>query len=124
MMMPNKPIYLLLFLIAILITPLKAQQAQPYPGTMPQTQFRSTSAMTGTQSAYAATPVLNADGTASYNGASCAPAAAHSRPRKVAPITPTGNPTPIGDGLWILLGMAVVAIVIKKEHLCHTSDKS
>ena len=38
--------------------------------TAPASSFQSTSAMTGSGSAYSANPTLNSDGTASYNGAS------------------------------------------------------
>ena len=72
----------------------------------PSASFQSTSTMQSSGSAYSTTPMLNADGTATYNAASTTPAQAPSGPRKVGPPTPEGDPTPVGDGLWALMLMA------------------
>ena len=58
-------------IITILLLPLSAQT--PFSGTMPQATFQSTSTMVGSGSAYASTPMLNADGTAAYSGATAEP---------------------------------------------------
>lgn len=80
----------------------------------PAATFQSTSTLVGSGSAYSATPMLGEDGTASYNGASYAPAKG---PRKATmegdddeiPInTPgqVGSQAPIGDAVLPLLLMA------------------
>ena len=49
-------------------------QFQQYSGAVaPQTSFQSTSTMVGTGSAYSSNPMLNTNGTATYNGASYSP---------------------------------------------------
>jgi len=72
-----------------------------FQNTLPETSFRSTSAMSGIGSAYSSMPALNADGTATYEGATYS-----AGPRKAPPPTPEGDPTPIGDGTWILMLLA------------------
>lgn len=84
----------------------------------PAATFQSTSTLVGSGSAYSATPMLGEDGTASYNGASYAPAKG---PRKATMdgdddddddettiVTPgqVGSQAPIGDAVLPLLLMA------------------
>ena len=78
----------------------------------PAATFQSTSTLVGSGSAYSATPMLGEDGTASYNGASYAPAKG---PRKatmddddIEITTPGqgGSQAPIGDAVLPLLLMA------------------
>lgn len=80
----------------------------------PAATFQSTSTLVGSGSAYSATPMLGEDGTASYNGASYAPAKG---PRKATMdegddeatiVTPgqSGSQAPIGDAVLPLMLMA------------------
>ena len=100
---------ILLFLSAVIALPAMAQKStneqQWGSASAPSASFQSTSTMQSSGSAYSTTPMLNADGTATYNAAT-APSQAPSGPRKVGPPTPEGDPTPIGDGLWALMLMA------------------
>ena len=71
----------------------------------PSNDFRSTSAMVGSGSAYSANPSLNADGTVAYEGANYTPAQVPgSGPRKIGGQTIEGSP--LGDAVWPLLLMA------------------
>jgi len=74
----------------------------------PTAAFHSTSTLSGSGSAYSATPMLNTDGTAAFSGADqSVPNYAPSGPRRVGPPIPTGDPTPLGDALIPLLVMAL-----------------
>ena len=73
----------------------------------PSSEFQSTSSMVGSGSSYASNPSLNADGTAAYNSPSYAPQRAISGPNRIAPVTPEGDPTPVGDALIPLLLLAL-----------------
>ena len=73
----------------------------------PNVQFQSTSTLQGSGSTYSATPALNADGTAYNPAASASPAQAPSGPHRVAPATPDGAPTPVGDAVLPLMLMAL-----------------
>lgn len=71
---------------------------------VPNAAFQSTSAMTGSGSQYSATPALNEDGTATYEGASYSPAKAPAAgPKKIGDQTIEG---PIGDAVLPLMLMA------------------
>ncbi len=74
----------------------------------PSVAFQSTSTMQSSGSAYSTTPILNADGTAAYNdGSEPSSSSGHpGKPKTVAPPTPEGDPTPIGDGVWVLMLLA------------------
>ena len=87
--------------------------------TAPTASFQSTSTMSGSGSAYSSNPSLNDDGTAAYNSASYAPARAISGPNRIAPVTPEGDPTPVGDEILPLLLMALVAgaVIVTKKRL-------
>ena len=84
------------------------QPAAQIQTTAPTANFQSTSTLTGSGSALSATPMLGEDGTATLDGASYSPAQAPSGPRRIGPVTPEGDPTPIGDAVWPLLVMAMV----------------
>jgi len=67
------------------------------------TQFQSTSTLSGSGSTYSSTPMLSSDGTAAYDDASNTQAQTPGKPRKVGPPTPGGDPTPVGDAILPLL---------------------
>ena len=72
-------------------------------------EFQSTGTMQGSGSVYASNPSLNSDGTATYNEPSYAPSrVGHtiSGPHYIPPVTPSGDPTPIG-GEWLPLMLMV-----------------
>lgn len=77
--------------------------------SFPLAEFQSTSAMKGSGSAYSSNPMINADGTASYRGASYKPAQA-SGVRK-GPVKTDGDKDgpafPIGDAVLPLMLMAL-----------------
>ena len=97
---------MMILMVAALALPTMAQtfgnQEQP------NVQFQSTSTLQGSGSAYSATPVLNADGTA-YNPAAAAqsPAQAPSGPNRVAPKDGSDNEYPLGDAVLPLMLMAL-----------------
>jgi len=104
-----KKIWILIVMAAAMVLP---AMAQPFDQSeQPQATFRSTSTMIGSGSSYAAQPALNADGTAAY-GASESSTPAAPGPRKIVPVTPEGDPTPVGDALLPLLLMAMAYAVI------------
>lgn len=76
-----------------------------YAVALPEATFQSTSVLAGSGSAFSSTPMLKADGTATYQG-DTSPVRT-SGPRKIAPPTSTGDPTPLGDVLLPLLLMAL-----------------
>jgi len=77
----------------------------------PAASFQSTSTLAKSGSAYASQPMLNSDGTAAYYSSaettytSSVPGGG---PRRIGPVTPEGDPTPIGDVLLPLMMMAAV----------------
>ena len=80
----------------------------------PKAQFQSTSVMQTSGSVYASQPAINADGTA-YNPAEALQTTTQtpSGPRKIAPVTPEGNATPIGDAVLplTLIALAFCGII-------------
>ena len=72
--------------------------------------FKSTSSMLGSGSIYSSNPKLNADGIAVYDGVELKTQAQGniSGPRRVAPVTPTGEPTPMGDPIVPLVLMSLL----------------
>lgn len=77
--------------------------------SIPTAGFQSTSSMRGSGSVYASTPSLNSDGRASYS-----PTAMETTPggpNYIAPPTPGGNPTPIGDAAWFMLFLTLLYTV-------------
>lgn len=100
---------IIVVMAAVLALPAMAQWEtdEQQNAARPSSTFQSTSTMQSSGSSYSTNPMLNADGTATYNAASYAPAQAPSSgPRKVAPPAPEGPPTPVGDGVWALLLIA------------------
>ena len=77
----------------------------------PAATFQSTNTMTGSGSAYSATPSLNEDGTAAYEGASYEQEQApHRGVRKLPPLI---EGTPLGDGLWVLVTLACAYLIVR-----------
>ena len=73
----------------------------------PQTTFQSTSSMTGSGSMYSANPMLSTDGSATYEGASYAPAKAPSGPRRSV-FDDFSEDMPLGDAFLPLLLMVLL----------------
>lgn len=108
----------IVLLVALMALPTKAQTF----GLMeqPAIQFRSTSSMAGSGSAYSSNPMLNADGTATYESSSSSPARA-SGPRRIGP-APSEKPdekdlVPVGDDLipLILMVMAYATYLLLRR---------
>ena len=78
----------------------------------PIAQFQSTSSMQYSGSMYASCPSLNADGIAAFNEASYEQSQQSSGPRKISPVTPEGNPTPVGDDELPLMLMAALTVCV------------
>ena len=109
-----------LLVIGVLLISTLTMHAQTL-AQQPMNSFRSTSVMQGSGSAYSANPLLNTDGTASYQGASYSP----KRPGQIRkdgnpfegggilPSNPVEPGTPLGDGLIPLLLMALVFMSVK-----------
>ena len=72
--------------------------------------FQSTSSMLGSGSIYSSNPMLNADGIAVYDGVELKTQEQGniSGPRRVPPVTPTDNPTPIGEHVVPLALMSLL----------------
>ena len=69
-MKQNLAIIAIIVVAAVIALPAAAQQFNTFGGAVaPQASFQSTSTMVGTGSAYSSNPMLNSDGTATYNGA-------------------------------------------------------
>ncbi len=101
----------------------------------PNHVFQSTSTMSGSGSSYSASPMLNSNGTAAYNGATYAPSRGPRRAKMEDPdpsnpfynettgenenIGDTGTPnepgTPIGDAVLPLMLMAIGYMVWKRR---------
>ena len=81
--------------------------------SIPAIGFQSTSSMQGSGSMYASDPTIGTDGMASTSSTTGTVA---SGPRRIAPPTPNGNPTPVGDAAWPFLFMALLYTIrlIKK----------
>ena len=108
--MKNRLYTVIMLLLSVAALPVMAQMStndQQWGASAPSASFQSTSTMQSSGSAYSTSPMLNADGTATYNAASTTPAQASAGPRKVTPPTPSGDPTPVGDGLWAMMVLAV-----------------
>ena len=113
--------------VALMALPALAQTFGAQQTDQLNAAFKSTSTMTGSGSTYSATPTLNGNGMATYNGAS-SPAKVSPRPRKVDadhdgyddetgdPIDPLGggtisgdpkDPQPLGDAVLPLALMSI-----------------
>ena len=81
----------------------------------PAATFQSTNTMTGSGSAYSATPSLNEDGTAAYEGASYESAETASHPGHIRKVGggQTIEGTPIGEGLWVLATLACAYLIVR-----------
>ena len=103
-----KKVFMMIVGAALMALPATAQTFGAQQAEQPNTNFQSTSSMTGSGSAYSANPTLNSDGTAAYNGAS-SPAKVPGGPRKdvVIPTPPGGGgdkiPSPVGDAVLPLM---------------------
>ena len=84
------------------------EEQNAFGATAPGATFQSTSTMSGSGSTYSANPELNADGTATYEGASNAPAKSPKRPGGVRK-NDWENPLlqPIGDAVLPLMLMSL-----------------
>lgn len=113
---------MVLAMVAVITLPAMAQWSaeEQERTTAPSTSFQSTSTMQSSGSAYSTTPTLNADGTATYEAAGAPEQVRSSGPRKVIPPTPSGDPTPVGDGAWALIVMAgaYAALRIRRKAQC------
>lgn len=81
------------------------EEQNAFGASAPSAAFQSTSSMSGSGSTYSANPELNADGTATLEGASYSPA----KPKKPGTIhkAPPINPDPLGDAVLPLLFMSL-----------------
>jgi len=95
------------------------EEQQAFGASAPSAAFQSTSALPSSGSEYSPNPTLNADGTASYGGASYAPAKAPKRPGGVRKgeipnpdVEGQGN-EPLGDAVVPLLLIACAYAIYK-----------
>lgn len=101
---------LIVTMAAVLALPAMAQwntrdEQQDWSAQAPSATFQSTSTMPSSGSAYSSTPKPYTDGTTEEADAS--PSGHPGKPKTVAPPTPEGDPTPIGDGMWVLMLLAL-----------------
>ena len=109
----RKRIVMMMVGVALLALPATAQNfgtpaAAVGEQKVPTAAFQSTSVMTGSGSQYSATPALNEDGTATYEGASYSPAKAPAAGPAKGPRKEnwTIEGDPIGDAVLPLMLMA------------------
>ena len=81
--------------------------------------FQSTSVMSGSGSAYTANPVLNEDGTASYDGAEGTTRIGKIRRDPATPGTPStpgagGEQFPMGDAVLPLMMLAMAYMLVRR----------
>jgi ABC-type transport system substrate-binding protein len=90
------------------------EEQQAFGASAPSAAFQSTSTMSGSGSTYSANPELNTDGTATYEGASNAPAKSIRRPGGVRK-DDWENPLlqPLGDAVLPLLFMSLAFVGYK-----------
>ena len=111
-----KRLMVILVMVAVGVLPTMAQN---FEVQQPNATFQSTSAMTGSGSAYSSNPTLNDNGTAE------APVASAPRSLRKGTLPPppavdendSGN-VPLGDPVWPLMLMAIAfcgAIAIRKK---------
>ena len=112
-----KAIRMIRIMVVVSLLATMETQAQIQQQQDPQSiQFRSTGTMAGSGSAYSSTPMLNADGTAMYQGASSAPAQApahHGKVRNAGVFDDFDEDMPLGDAAWplALMAMAYIAFI-------------
>ena len=85
----------------------------------PQATFQSTSTIQGSGSNYSSNPMLNADGMASYEGATYTETQVPSGPRKIVTPGNSGTQQPIGDALIPLTLMALVYMLFLYRRRVH-----
>ena len=106
---------------AVISLPAMAQMStnEQQWGSTPTATFQSTSAMQSSGSAYSSPPIINSDGTATPNDTddSGSSSGHPGKPKTVAPPVPEGDPTPIGDGMWVLaiLAAAYAAYIARQK---------
>ena len=105
----RKVVIMMIVGVALMALPATAQTFGTQQSEQPNAVFQSTSSMQGSGSTYSATPTLNSDGTASYNGAAPAPAKVPGGPHKSGPTNPGAedHQIPLGDALVPLALMAL-----------------
>ena len=96
------------------------EEQQAFGASAPSAAFQSTSTMSSSGSTYSANPELNADGSATYEGASYTPAKSIRRPGGIRKIDQPGDDVenPLGDAvlpLMLLLGAYVCVRSFKKK---------
>lgn len=101
----------------------RAEEQQAFGASAPSATFQSTSALPATGSTYSASPTLNEDGTAKYNGAANVGPRTPNRPgviRTADPIIPDPSAKiPLGDALWPLMFLALAFagyVALKRRH--------
>ena len=111
---------------AQLIGGTQQEEQQAFGATAPGATFQSTSTMSGSGSTYSANPELNTDGTATYEGASNAPAKSPKRPGGVRkndwenPLIPT----PLGDAVLPLMLIACAYAIYKVRSRSRSANGS
>lgn len=101
-----KRIVMIIMAVALVALPTMAQKFKEHD--QQSMQFQSTSTMAPVNSQYSAQPMLNEDGTAIYNASEATQTAqAPSGPRKIGGVTPTTDPSPVGDAVLPLMLMAL-----------------
>ena len=103
----------------------QGEEQNAFGASAPSATFQSTSSMSGSGSTYSANPELNADGSATYEGASYAPAKSIRRPGGVRKDEDESNPgktnhdNPLGDAvlplMLLLCAYAVYKVRARKE---------
>ena len=121
-----KKVFMMFVWVALMALPTMAQTFGTQKKEQPNAVFQSTSALQGSGSQYSANPMLNADGTASYDGVS---ASAPSGPRHAKmdnnpnpDVGGDGNtPTPLGDAVLplvlLVLAYAGYKVRVRREGL-------
>ena len=91
------------------------EEQQAFGATAPSAAFQSTSTMSGSGSTYSANPELNADGSATYEGASYTPAKSPKKPGTVRknPVIGGDSNTPLGDAVLPLMLLLCAYAVYK-----------
>jgi hypothetical protein len=89
------------------------EEQQAYGASAPGAAFQSTSALPASGSEYTPNPELNADGTASYGGASYAPAAAPKHPGNIKRTPTPEKQGPLGDAVVPLMLIACAYAIYK-----------
>ena len=110
----KRVVVMVMVLAAAFALPAMAQPQDYNQAIQPNATFHSTSTMTGSGSAYSSKPMLNADGTAHYSGAT--PAQSYSPvqapaagPHKAPPI----HADPLGDALLPLMLCALAYLIFR-----------